>query len=171
MKRVLPCLFLPVFLFNIGGYYLLFSFSLHQARKEAKLQYKKAHLETLVVDPADPGVTWLTDRQEVMVNGNRYDIFGQKRSYGKLVLLVFNDNRENELHRHLDDHIKNHIAAHTADGKTGKDAAQKANVLFAQDIPVLIPEPAGCRLVHYHDPAEGLSFIYTSVPVPPPDRS
>jgi len=168
MKRIISILFLFVFLFNVCGYYFFFSISLNEIRKEAKLKYKKEHLEILEIDVNDKSLVWLK-ADEIEYKGNIYDIFEKENKDGKLLMTVFNDKKEAKLRNYLDKHIADFITGNSDGKQDSKDFSKKVNILYVQNI---APEiPVNCfqnSIIYFKEEQSFLSFFRT-VPVPPPD--
>lgn len=170
MKQAFALLLSAVFLFNVCGYHFLYSFSLSAIRKEAKQGYKNANKETLELDPHDRSLVWVTP-DEIEYKGTLYDVLCKKEQDGKLILTCFNDTKETELNRFLDQHVKDHVSGN-ADGKQkGKEQSKKANVLFSANIPSFFNVIFISSVMLFHTAPRMPSSAFLPVAAPPPDRT
>jgi hypothetical protein len=89
---------------------------------------------------------------------------------GKINLLVFNDTKEAELHKHLNEHIQNHIAGTSKDKQGKNEISKKAPPLYYQNTSSVLKQSPFTINLPFYQQRQNPVFVYTPVLVPPPDK-
>jgi len=115
MKKALSILFLFIFLYNIAGYFIVFTLQQFSVREEMELYIKKnmadKELERVVVSNTDiaggsSDFRFKDDNNEFVYKGKLYDIVRQKTDGVNTIFYCINDNNEERLIEGLSQHIQ-----------------------------------------------------------------
>jgi hypothetical protein len=114
MKKLLSILFLLVFLFNLAGYYIVFTVLQQSARNEMKAFIKKNpqldELEKIVISDKEmnsaSAIKFQDDNNEIVFNDKLYDIVCETRDGENTIFYCINDKNEEQLFAGLNEHIK-----------------------------------------------------------------
>ncbi len=105
MKRLLPILFLALFLVYSLGQLTMF-YTLQQTQKTNFKQYALLHhskeLKRISFTPSQlyinqTTIKWLDNNKEIEVNGKRHDIIAQSSQNGITTFFILEDSKENNL--------------------------------------------------------------------------
>ncbi len=165
MRKYITLLIVPVFLFNIGGYYLWFSVLQYNIQQEVRLEIRKGLQEkdlTLISMPADnkAGFSWIKPGKELRYKGEMYDVVKMRVQNGNKIYYCLNDSKEKQL-----------IAGFHKTHNTKKDSEKKMkrgfNYPFYFQEYTLIKSPSASNI-----PFANISVSYTSGAIdihsPPP---
>jgi hypothetical protein len=102
MKKVLAALILIVFMFNIMGYYFVFSYNQYLVRREMKSQIRAGYFEEslFVLNIINPSLNpdfKRIDKGEFRYKGKLYDIISEKNSGNMTTFHCINDKNEEKL--------------------------------------------------------------------------
>jgi hypothetical protein len=141
MKKLLSILFLFIFLFNLAGYYIVFTIMQQTARKEMKAFIKKNppldKLERLVISDEkmnSPEIfKYKDDNKEIIYNGKLYDIVCATKDGSNTIFYCINDKNEEQLFAGLNDHIKQNFEQN---GPLKKRSIQLIKNIIKEVLPV-----------------------------------
>jgi len=115
MKKALSIFFLFIFLYNLAGYFVVFSLEQFSAREEME-SYIKNHineslLEKIIVPNSDiitgsSDFRYKDNNSEFVFKGKLYDIVRQKSDGSNIIFYCINDKNEECLIQGLEDHIQ-----------------------------------------------------------------
>jgi len=102
MKRVLAVLIILIFLFNIMGYYFVFSYNQYLVRNEMKCFFKAGYFENsfIVLKILNPVLNpdfKRVDKKEFRYKDNLYDIVSENKTGNFTTFLCINDKNEEKL--------------------------------------------------------------------------
>jgi hypothetical protein len=102
LRKYLSVIILMFFLFNIGGYYLWFSFLKFNIQKEIRREIRQGLSEndlTLITVPFndESGICWIKPGKEFTYRGEMYDVVKIKISNDKKFFYCINDIKEKKL--------------------------------------------------------------------------
>jgi hypothetical protein len=102
MKKVLAGLILIVFMFNMMGYYFVFSYNQYLVRREMKSRIKAGYFAESsvvlkIINPASNPDFIRIDKGEFRYKGKLYDIISEKTTGNVTVFLCINDKNEEAL--------------------------------------------------------------------------
>jgi hypothetical protein len=111
MKRIGSILTLSIFLFNIIGFFILFSFlNLRNKTTVGSILKSESFSEVVRVHKSELKNVILQDEgKEIVLNGEMYDIQSISLEGDYLVFNVIHDKRETSLLACLGDHVKNNL--------------------------------------------------------------
>jgi len=124
MRKYIALLIVPVFLFNIGGYYLWFSVLQHNLQQEIGQEIREGIKDkdlTLITVPLndEAGISWIKPNKEFRYKGEMYDVVKIQVQHQKKLYYCMNDSKEKQL---LADFNKTH--------NTKKDSEKKLKRSF-----------------------------------------
>ena len=177
LKQTAVILLLILLFLQTGGYYLIFSFNILEAKRDALNFIENAdkdyeHVTTLTF-PIKEGKLMaqgliFNDEDEFTYQGRMYDVISSEKSKDHITFRCYTDNKETELTQNVRDKID-----------SDKDApAQKQKGTFflkivLQHTPVCvqqfcfyIPISSAYSVVYYYRPQP---FIYRTIVSPPPE--
>jgi hypothetical protein len=112
LKKTISVVLLFIFLYNISGYYLAFTFQQSGIKETVQDAFKEGETDDLLVlriSPAEEkNMTW-NGSEEFSLNGKMYDVAFSKREGNILYLYCYCDSKENQLFASLNLHVKNNI--------------------------------------------------------------
>ena len=102
MKRIFAGLIILLFLFNIMGYYFVFSYNQHLVRNEMKGLIKAGYFEGLsivlkILNPASNNDFRRIDKGEFVYRGMLYDIVSETKEDNFTIFRCINDKNEEKL--------------------------------------------------------------------------
>jgi hypothetical protein len=102
MKRVFASLIIVIFLFNMMGYYFVFSYNQHFVRNEMKGLIKSGYFEGLSIalkisNPASNNDFRRVSKGEFEYKGMLYDIVSEKKEGNFTIFRCINDKNEEKL--------------------------------------------------------------------------
>ena len=102
LRKCLSTILLLFFLFNIGGYYLWFSFVKSSIQKEIRREIRQGLAEkdlTLIIVPVndESGICWIKAGKEFTFRGEMFDVVKIKISDNKKIYYCINDVKEKKL--------------------------------------------------------------------------
>ena len=102
MRKSISILLTITLLFNIGGYYLYFSFLQFNIKERIEIQIKNGLQEkdlAVIVVPVNKvsGVNWLEPEKEFSYRGEMYDIVSSKVKGQSKIYYCINDRKEKQL--------------------------------------------------------------------------
>lgn len=175
IKRFFSLLICSLFLFNISGYYIVFSILQHQVRKEMKALIKSElpdeKMEIIIIPDSEilSGKSTLTfiKKNEFYYKGNLYDIVKRTRGENSSIFYCINDKQEEKLFAGLDDHIRSNMDKNT-------NAKSKSVQIAKNIIKEALPEskkPISSitfREYYYRTFTSFVIWQYSQVDSPPP---
>ncbi|MEP7171780.1 MAG: hypothetical protein ABI855_20570 [Bacteroidota bacterium] len=112
MKKIISVVLLFIFLYNISGYYLVFTEQQSEIKESVQNFLEEddsGNLLLLNISQEDEkNITW-NGNDEFSLNGKMYDVAFTKREGNVLRLYCYCDSKEDHLFASLDSHIKNNI--------------------------------------------------------------
>lgn len=116
MKKIAAAFLLVIFLFNTAGYFIAFKAVRYQIKKEIqseiKLGLKPSELTAITIDKGKlDKLDWLENGKEMYYKGELYDIVKSSENTTSITYYCIDDNQEESLFAHMDEHINMHIAA------------------------------------------------------------
>jgi hypothetical protein len=164
MRKFIALAFIPLLLFNIGGYYLWFSALQLSAQKEIKTEIKKGIADkdlTLVISDNTSASTihWIKPGKEFRMNGEMFDIVRIKKVDQKLYYYCLNDKVEKKI-----------IAAFEKTKSSRKDTEKKLKRTFTFTcyIPSVIQSKYLSTEVHFALTIASFTSYSTDIHSPPP---
>jgi hypothetical protein len=102
MKKVSALFLLSLFLFNLFGYYFIFSYEKHLLQHEMKSLIRSRQFEgpCVTIEVVNPGKNQdyqRINREEFIFRGNLYDIVSEQQVGNLLILRCINDRQEEKL--------------------------------------------------------------------------
>ena len=121
MKKLLSILFLFIFLFNLAGYYVVFTIMQQSAKRDMKAFIKKNpetdELEKVVIsskEMSSSAIFKFTDDNEFIYNGELFDVVSKTTDGDNTVFYCLDDRNEEKLFAGLNEHIKNNCDQNSA---------------------------------------------------------
>lgn len=100
MRKIIAIISLVVILFNIGGYFLYFTYLKSVIQKDIKAQIRKGLKEedlTLIVVTDEISLKWLKEGKEFSCNGDMFDVVKKKTEGDSTYYYCINDTKEKHL--------------------------------------------------------------------------
>lgn len=119
MKRLVACVFLFLYAYNIAGYVVLFSLLQYRTRSEIKAMLKarvpEDQLTTFAFQTAsfarnERSLQWVDDH-EFRLEGKLYDVVRSFARGDTTYLVCINDVQEERLFEHLDSHVQREMGS------------------------------------------------------------
>jgi hypothetical protein len=168
LKKLLAFLLISIFLYSQVGYFVAFKIRQAEVRREMKRKIKNSvpqnELAVIKVKKSEH-LDWVKEGKEFRHKGSLYDIVRFEMQEDLIIYHCVNDVQEQELFARLDEHVNNHIAAHSQQSK--HSAKKVTKDYFCEDSPSL-PSPAFTIvefMISRSTPAAG----FGSPPVQPPE--
>ena len=123
MKKLVAITVLSIFLFNLGGFFLVFKYQQSVVRKEIKKQIKEGVPEdelTIIKQTSEifDELVWIKPKKEFTYKGTMYDVVRKTiEDNGDITYHCINDTQETTLFVNLDNQVKKNMDARN----NGKD--------------------------------------------------
>ena len=110
LKKTISVVLLFIFLYNISGYYLAFTFQQSGIKETVQHTFKETDdlLVLRILPGEEKNITW-NGSDEFSLNGKMYDVAFTKQEGNILYLYCHSDSKENHLFASLNLHIRNNI--------------------------------------------------------------
>lgn len=135
--KIAALFLLSIFLFNTMGYFIAFKALQFQVKSSIIADIKKGiatEAQTIItVDKANAAkINWTENGQEMIYNGNRYDVISSNQTPNSITYFCINDKQEENLFSSFDEHISTHVIAakSSATGKTKNLADDVVKIFF-----------------------------------------
>jgi hypothetical protein len=117
LKKITIISFLVLVFLSQAGYYFIYSIQQYYIREEVKEQILAGLPEHyLQAIEQTAGIHWEEEGKELYFNGDLYDVVKTKKENGKTILYCFNDKKEGQLLKEIEQQFKEGSAS----GKPGK---------------------------------------------------
>jgi|GEM_PF-2557318 len=111
-KKTISIILLFIFLYNISGYYLVFSVQQTEVKKIVRNFFRVNRKHDLIVlrisAENEKEIVWY-DNEEFVLNGKMYDVASRTHEENVLLLYCYQDSKEDHLFTSLNSHFKNNI--------------------------------------------------------------
>lgn len=176
-KKLLAHFFLWLYLFNVGGYVLVFQlemFSIKERVKSAALNdlnnplLSHFHFKSL---RELQQMNYNADENELSYGGANYDILMQTNDHGSILVIAIKDVQEEQLMAGLQQHINLHVSGNSSSKSSKAPAAVKINNLkFCQPV-YLLPARSEISLFNINGSADSfeISEGHLNSTTPPPN--
>ena len=164
LRRFIAAVLLLLFLFNLGGSYVVFIILQHRISLEIKAMIRNGmedeELTVIVVaSGSESDVSWIKPGKEFTLNGEMFDVVKSKTENGRILYYCINDRTEKKL---ITDFIhKGELM------KKSRRLLTHANsiYIFQSASTVIIPAPTHHS---FYNPEESFLSKIHEVPYPPP---
>jgi len=138
LKKLVSITVLSIFLFNLGGFFIVFNFQQVAIRKEIKKQIKEGVPEdelTIITQTSEnfDEIVWIKPKKEFTYKGTMYDVVRKTvEDNGDITYHCINDTQETTLFVNLDNLVKKNMDARN----NGKDSIKLLfqSLYFSNDL-------------------------------------